>query len=72
MKRLFGGPGTVTGLLLRLGQCAFGAASIGLMVTSIGFSGFTAFWYSSNSLILVHIYEALFQFSMWVFNKVFN
>lgn len=50
MKRLFGGPGTVTGLLLRLGQCAFGAASIGVMVTSLGFSGYTAFCYLIASM----------------------
>ncbi|KAF7825624.1 CASP-like protein 5B2 [Senna tora] len=46
MKRLLGGPGTITGLILRLGQCAFGAASIGVMVTALGFSSYTAFWYS--------------------------
>ncbi|KAF1877020.1 hypothetical protein Lal_00033573 [Lupinus albus] len=38
MKVLLGGPGTKSGLLLRLGQCAFGASSIGLMITSFGFS----------------------------------
>jgi hypothetical protein len=44
MKRLMGGPGTVSGFLLRLGQCAFGAASITIMVTAPGFSSYTAFW----------------------------
>lgn len=44
MKRLLGGPGTVSGFLLRFGQCAFGAASISVMVTSFGFSTYTAFW----------------------------
>ncbi|KAK7259958.1 hypothetical protein RIF29_25596 [Crotalaria pallida] len=50
MKRLLGGPGTMSGLLLRLGQCAFGGASIGLMVTSRGFSGYTAFCYLVASM----------------------
>lgn len=44
MKDLIGGPGTVSGLLLRFGQSAFAAASIGAMVTAHGFSGYTAFW----------------------------
>lgn len=48
MKRLLGGPGTVSGFLLRLGQCAFGASSIGLMITAFGFSSYTAFWYSPS------------------------
>ncbi|RZC19452.1 CASP-like protein 5B2 isoform X1 [Glycine soja] len=43
MKRLLGGPGTISGFLLRFGQCAFGAASIAIMVTSFGFSSYTAF-----------------------------
>ena len=46
MKRLLGGPGTITGLMLRLGQYAFGSASIAVMVTAFGFSSYTAFWYS--------------------------
>ena len=33
------------GLALRLGQCGFAAAVIGVMVTSLGFSSFTAYWY---------------------------
>ncbi|XP_077216744.1 uncharacterized protein LOC143851275 [Tasmannia lanceolata] len=45
MKSLVGGPGTVTGLLLRTGQCLFAAASIGAMVSSSGFSNYSAFWY---------------------------
>ncbi|KAG5068856.1 hypothetical protein JHK85_001233 [Glycine max] len=45
MKRLLGGPGTISGFLLRFGQCAFGAASIAIMVTSFGFSSYTAFWW---------------------------
>ncbi|XP_038721148.1 CASP-like protein 5B2 isoform X1 [Tripterygium wilfordii] len=44
MKDVMGSPGTVSGLLLRIGQCAFAAASIGVMASAIGFSTFTAFW----------------------------
>ncbi|AES87109.1 hypothetical protein MtrunA17_Chr4g0009521 [Medicago truncatula] len=50
MQRLLGGPGTVSGFLLRLGQCAFGAASISVMVTSFGFSTYTAFCYLTASM----------------------
>ena len=44
MKELIGSPGTVSGLVLRIGQCAFAAASIGIMVSANGFSNYTAFW----------------------------
>ncbi|XP_020238444.1 CASP-like protein 5B2 [Cajanus cajan] len=50
MKRLLGGPGTISGFLLRFGQCAFGAASISLMVTALGFSSYTAFCYLIASM----------------------
>lgn len=50
MKRLLGGPGTISGFLLRFGQCAFGAASIALMVTSLDFSSYTAFCYLIASM----------------------
>ena len=50
MKRLLGGPGTISGFLLRFGQCAFGAASIAIMVTSFGFSSYTAFCYLIASM----------------------
>ncbi|KAK7350037.1 hypothetical protein VNO77_08076 [Canavalia gladiata] len=50
MKRLLGGPGTISGFLLRIGQCAFGAASIALMVTAFGFSSYTAFCYLIASM----------------------
>ncbi|XP_061371890.1 CASP-like protein 5B2 [Gastrolobium bilobum] len=50
MKVLLGGPGTISGFLLRLGQCAFGAASIGVMVTAFGFSSYTAFCYLTASM----------------------
>ncbi|KAH9614431.1 hypothetical protein KSS87_002814 [Heliosperma pusillum] len=44
MKELVGSPGTKTGLILRLGQCAFATASIAVMVSASNFSNFTAFW----------------------------
>ncbi|XP_077217315.1 CASP-like protein 5B2 [Tasmannia lanceolata] len=50
MKSLVGGPGTVTGLLLRTGQCLFAAASIGAMVSSSGFSNYSAFCYLIASM----------------------
>ncbi|CAI0427278.1 unnamed protein product [Linum tenue] len=50
MKELLGSPGTVSGLLLRLGQCAFAAASIGVMVSANGFSSYTAFCYLIASM----------------------
>ncbi|KAL1330804.1 hypothetical protein HN51_048050 [Arachis hypogaea] len=50
MKRMVGGPGTRSGFFLRLGQCAFGCASIGLMVTAAEFSNFTAFCYLIASM----------------------
>lgn len=50
MKHLVGSPGTVSGLLLRLGQCLLAAGSIGVMVSASGFSNYTAFWYICLSL----------------------
>ncbi|XP_027071498.1 CASP-like protein 5B2 [Coffea eugenioides] len=50
MKELIGSPGTVCGLLLRIGQCIFGAASIGVMVSAYGFSNYTAFCYLIASM----------------------
>ncbi|XP_010256791.1 PREDICTED: CASP-like protein 5B2 [Nelumbo nucifera] len=50
MKDLFGSPGTVSGLLLRVGQCLFAAASIGAMVSAFGFSNYTAFCYLIASM----------------------
>ncbi|KAG5379596.1 hypothetical protein IGI04_027438 [Brassica rapa subsp. trilocularis] len=46
MKKIIGGPGTVCGLLLRIGQCASAAASIGVMLSSTEFYTRTAFWYA--------------------------
>ncbi|KAK8662476.1 hypothetical protein V6N13_092049 [Hibiscus sabdariffa] len=42
---LFGCPGKLSGLLLRMGQCIFAAASIGAMVSAHGFFNSTAFCY---------------------------
>lgn len=44
MKELFGGPGRVSGLVLRMGQCLFAAASMVVMASSHGFATCTAFW----------------------------
>ncbi|KAI8005177.1 CASP-like protein 5B1 [Camellia lanceoleosa] len=40
--------GTVSGLMLRIGQCLFASASIGVMVSAMGFSNYTTFWQSFN------------------------
>ncbi|KAK6120331.1 hypothetical protein DH2020_046022 [Rehmannia glutinosa] len=50
MKDLLGSPGTVSGLLLRIGQCLFAAGSIGVMVSALGFSNFTAYCYLIASM----------------------
>ncbi|XP_020275487.1 CASP-like protein 5B3 isoform X2 [Asparagus officinalis] len=50
MKVLVGSPGTVSGLALRLGQCLFAGASIGVMVSALGFSNYTAFCYLIASM----------------------
>ncbi|CAN1275465.1 CASP-like protein 5B2 [Linum perenne] len=51
MKVMIGSPGTVSGLLLRVGQCVFAAASIGVMVCADGFSSYTAFWQMKVGII---------------------
>ncbi|XP_022746400.1 CASP-like protein 5B2 [Durio zibethinus] len=50
MKELIGSPGTVSGLTLRITQCAFAAASIAVMVSASGFSTYTAFCYLIASM----------------------
>ncbi|KAG1337825.1 CASP-like protein 5B3 [Cocos nucifera] len=50
MKVVVGSPGTWSGLLLRIGQCAFAGASIGVMVSALGFSNYTAFCYLISSM----------------------
>lgn len=42
---MFGSPGKISGLVLRIGQCSFAAASIGVMASAHGFFNSTAFWY---------------------------
>ncbi|KAG6769515.1 hypothetical protein POTOM_025154 [Populus tomentosa] len=50
MKEIIGGPGTVSGLLLRIGQFVFAAASISVMTSAIGFSSYTSFCYLIASM----------------------
>ncbi|EEF32523.1 CASP-like protein 5B2 [Ricinus communis] len=50
MKELIGSPGTVSGLVLRIGQCALAAASISIMASARGFSSYTAFCYLIASM----------------------
>ncbi|XP_072961608.1 CASP-like protein 5B3 [Typha angustifolia] len=50
MKVMVGSPGTWSGLLLRTGQCTCAAASIGLMISALGFSNYTAFCYLIASM----------------------
>ncbi|KAF9679956.1 hypothetical protein SADUNF_Sadunf06G0069600 [Salix dunnii] len=50
MKEIIGGPGTVSGLLLRIGQCVFAAASISIMTSATGFSSYTSFCYLIASM----------------------
>ncbi|KNA23879.1 hypothetical protein SOVF_021050 [Spinacia oleracea] len=50
MKDVVGSPGTKTGLMLRVGQCGFAAASIGFMALAAGFSSYTAFCYLIASM----------------------
>lgn len=50
MKDLFGSPGKLSGFLLRIGQCLFAAASIGVMVSAPGFSSSTAFCFLVASM----------------------
>ncbi|PPR86562.1 hypothetical protein GOBAR_AA34123 [Gossypium barbadense] len=50
MKVFIGSPGTVSGLMLRIYQCAFAAASIAVMVSASDFSSYTAFCYLIASM----------------------
>ncbi|KAJ0729687.1 hypothetical protein HanLR1_Chr07g0255771 [Helianthus annuus] len=43
MKYLIGSPGKVSGLVLRMGQCLFAAASLALMASASGFTTATSF-----------------------------
>ncbi|KAI3801250.1 hypothetical protein L1987_29354 [Smallanthus sonchifolius] len=68
MKDMFGSPGSVSGLMLRIGQCVCAAASIGWMVSASGFSSYTAFWYhstfSANYLIASMGLQVLWSFGL--------
>ncbi|XVF83749.1 hypothetical protein PTKIN_Ptkin16aG0517400 [Pterospermum kingtungense] len=46
----FGTPGKLSGLILRMGQCSFAAASIGVMVSAPGFFNSSAFCYLIASM----------------------
>ncbi|PSR97954.1 CASP-like protein [Actinidia chinensis var. chinensis] len=50
MKDFAGTPGTVTGLVLRVSQCLFAAASIASMATTNNFFNITAFCYLIASM----------------------
>lgn len=54
MKELFGSPGKLSGLCLRIGQCLFAAASLGVMASASGFSTATAFW-SVNCIFFCYL-----------------
>ncbi|XP_021295608.1 CASP-like protein 5B2 [Herrania umbratica] len=54
---LFGSPGKLSGLLLRVGQCSFAAASIGVMVSAPGFFNSTAFCYLIASMGLQFLWS---------------
>ncbi|XP_018474711.1 CASP-like protein 5B1 [Raphanus sativus] len=56
-KKMIGSPGTMSGLILRLGQCATAAASIGVMVSAPGFSSYTAFCFLVASMGLQMIWS---------------
>ncbi|KFK24608.1 hypothetical protein AALP_AA8G001300 [Arabis alpina] len=57
MKKMIGSPGTMSGLILRLGQCATSATSIGVMVSAPGFSSYTAFCFLVASMGLQMIWS---------------
>ncbi|KAF7837494.1 CASP-like protein 5B3 [Senna tora] len=57
MKDFPGTPGTLTGLVLRLSQCIFAAASIAAMGTTPSFFNFTAFCYLIASMGLQVIWS---------------
>lgn len=50
MKEMFGSPGKLSGLALRMGQFSFAAASIGTMISAPGFFNSTAFCYLIASM----------------------
>ncbi|KAL5704338.1 hypothetical protein ACHQM5_022781 [Ranunculus cassubicifolius] len=50
MKNIVGIPGTVCGLVLRVGQCVCAAASLASMATAKSFSDYTAFCFLIASM----------------------
>ncbi|XP_052207715.1 CASP-like protein 5B3 isoform X2 [Diospyros lotus] len=58
MKDFPGAPGTFTGLVLRVSQCLFAAASIASMATSHNFFKITAFCYLIASMALQVIWSS--------------
>ncbi|CAI9091564.1 OLC1v1026629C1 [Oldenlandia corymbosa var. corymbosa] len=64
MKNLFGSPGKVSGLVLRLGQCFFAASSLGVMAAAPGFSTATTFCYLIASMCL----QLLWSFGLACFD----
>ncbi|KAI5670599.1 hypothetical protein M9H77_10963 [Catharanthus roseus] len=64
MKELFGSPGKASGLCLRIGQCLFAAASLGVMASASGFSTATAFCYLIASMGL----QLLWSFGLACFD----
>ncbi|XP_051121465.1 CASP-like protein 5B1 [Andrographis paniculata] len=72
MKEMFGSPGKKSGLMLRMGQCLFAAASIGVMASASGFSTTTAFCYLIASMGLQLLWSfglACFDIHALRFNK---
>ncbi|KAM0953486.1 putative casparian strip membrane protein [Dioscorea sansibarensis] len=70
MKVAVGRPGTMSGLLLRIGQSLFAAASIAFMVSALGFSNYTAFCYLIASMGLQALWSfglaCLDFYAMWI------
>ncbi|XP_021617345.1 uncharacterized protein LOC110618510 isoform X2 [Manihot esculenta] len=62
MKELFGSPGRVSGLGLRVGQFSFAAASIGVMVSAREFFNSTAFWLHLFYHLQLHVHQLELQF----------
>lgn len=54
MKDLAGSPGTLGGLALRLAQLGFALTSLCIMVSIVGFSSVTAFWYELSWLLYLN------------------
>ncbi|KAJ4850302.1 hypothetical protein Tsubulata_025903 [Turnera subulata] len=67
MKELFGGPGKVSGLGLRVGQFVFAAASIGVMVSAHGFFNSTAFCSNMFPWKIHFLYDHIHLPLLWFF-----